>query len=73
MGGSEVEASKHAYQILNVGDHLVVPALRDVLVGTGVAAAIGHRPIPLGKCIELGEPGAQVAVASVDEHDVGVP
>lgn len=67
--GGEVEASKQAYQILNVGAHLVVLALSDVLVWTGVAAAIGNRPVPLRKNVELREPGTKVAIASVDEHD----
>jgi hypothetical protein len=50
-----------------VGEHLVIQTRGDVLVGAGVAAAVGDRAMGPGDGRNLLPPGAQIASAAVDE------
>ena len=56
-------------QVLDVGLHLVVYIVRDVLVGASVTATVGYRMLFCSEGIHLVRPRSPVANCAVDENN----
>ncbi|GAC1321818.1 MAG: hypothetical protein NVSMB25_16050 [Thermoleophilaceae bacterium] len=69
MGGRASYFGQKRSEIIDVNRHLVIGAIRDVLVGPRIPAAVADRAVRLTDRRELLLPGAKITLAAVDEHD----
>jgi hypothetical protein len=69
MGRRGADQPQEGGEVVDVGEHLIVGAGLDVLVGSRVAAAVGDRAVPGTDRRELLLPGTQIAGAPMHEDD----